>query len=139
MTANDRAFLDSHWPGDAYVGVVGPDWYAQSWPVPAGGWTDALRQSQARPQWRSWLNWTHTFAATHSKPICFPEVGLTIRVDGAGTGDDIYFTEDLLSELAKPDVESVVYFNYQAVDGKHSLTFQPQQFPRAAALLVDRL
>ena len=64
------------YPGDAYVDMIGMDVYDQSWvpdyQVPAARW-----RSFINGDWS--LAWQRSFAASHRKPVSFPEWGITVR------------------------------------------------------------
>jgi hypothetical protein len=121
--APDRAY-----PGDAYVDYVGADVYDNSWIADyhdaTARWSDFVNQAYG-------LQWQSDFAAAHGKPMTFPEWGLSIRSDGHGGGDDPYFIQQMYDWISNHDVAHADYFEYDAGDGRHSLT--NGQFPNAAA------
>ncbi|HWM41263.1 MAG TPA: glycosyl hydrolase, partial [Burkholderiales bacterium] len=105
----DRAYLESVWPGDAYVDVVGVNAYDLSWipnsyPYPSG--CDAnCRQTRQQTSWehRSWsLVDIRNFAAAHGKPLAFPEWGMLARQDGRGGGDNTYFVQKMRDFFMDP-------------------------------------
>jgi hypothetical protein len=73
------------WPGDAYVDIVGPDWYNDYPHYPdAASFTAGLGYSPGgNPQGLgAWL----AFSASHGKPMCLPEVGNPAVDTGGGAG-----------------------------------------------------
>lgn len=85
-TCNDLP-IDLWYPGDDIVDVVAPDYYNDYQDAANGsvaGWNDesdeydALGNPQGPEAWRRW-------AASHGKPLAFPELGL--KPAGMGGGD----------------------------------------------------
>jgi hypothetical protein len=117
------------YPGDNYVDTVGLDVYDQSWVQnyqdPAARWNDALSAPWG-------LNWQRDFASTHKKSMSFPEWGVAIRDDGHGGGDNPAFIQQMASWISQNNVTYYSYFEFDAPDGKHSLT--DGNFPKAAAI-----
>lgn len=116
------------YPGDLYVDYIGVDVYDQSWisnyTDPIARWNDALAANWG-------LTWHKNFAASHGKPMSFPEWGVAIRSDGHGGGDDPYFIQQMASWIAQNNVAYHIYFSYDAPDGQHDL--QDGNFPLSAA------
>ena len=145
-----RAYLESVWPGDAYVDVVGVDAYDQSWipesyPYPSG--CDAgCRLSRQQNAWRyqSWKLYSlRDFAAAHGKPLAFPEWGLLIRPDGQGGGDNPYFVQKMHEFFMDP-ANNVVFHAYTNTSRRYEdsrlsepsaqdYTGGPSQLPEGAA------
>jgi hypothetical protein len=122
------------YPGDSFVDYIGADVYDQGW---GAGWNDSTQR------WRTFVNqpyglqWQRMFAAAHKKPVTFPEWGLSARSDGHGGGDDPYFIQQMLNWIRTSDVAYALYFDYDASDGRHSIS--NGQFPRAAATFKAQL
>ena len=147
----NASYLDTVWPGDAYVDVVAIDLYDQSWvagtyPYPTT--CDATcRLSAQQTAWNdySWkLNTLHSFAVAHGKPMGIPEWGVAIRPDGHGGGDNPYFVQKM-SDFIHDPANNVVfhsYFDVSAGDIDARLTDSvtgdspggATRFPNAAAL-----
>jgi hypothetical protein len=146
------AWLESVWPGNAYVDVVGVDVYDQCWanntyPYPSP--CDAacrLKRQQACWSWQvSRLNTLRNFAIAHGKPMALPEWGVIIRSDGHGGGDNPHFIQKMHDFLVDP-ANKVVFHSYFNVSPRHGgfdtrLTDSggsdvpgPTQFPDSAAL-----
>ena len=77
--------IASAWPGDTYVDYVGPDWY-NDYPhaVTGADFTSGLNYTPSgNPQGLgAWL----TFANSHGKPLCLPEMGNPAVDTGGGAG-----------------------------------------------------
>lgn len=118
--------LPGSYPGNAYVDYIGEDVYDQSWIAdytsPRARWRDFVHG-----QWS--LEWQREFAASHGKPVSFPEWGVTTRPDGHGGGDNPYFVQKMRYWIAHSKVGYQVYFDFDAPDGNHRLS----QFPQSAA------
>jgi hypothetical protein len=122
------------YPGDAFVDYIGTDVYDQGWGT---GWNDAKlrwRTILAQPYG---LQWQRKFAADHKKRLTFPEWGLSARSDGHGGGDNPYFIQQMLDWIRTNDVAYALYFDYDAPDGRHSIS--SGQFPRAAAMFKAQI
>jgi hypothetical protein len=150
----NRAYLESVWPGDAYVDVVGIDCYDMSWvpnsyPYPSTC-DAACRLTRQQTAWNGLhaprLNILRDFANAHGKPLAFPEWGATIKSDGHGGGDNPYYIQKMHEFIANPanNVLFHSYFNLSAwsqVGMDHRITQAtvydnpsgPTQMPNAAA------
>ena len=98
------------YPGNAYVDVIGLDAYDQSWATPqtpANAWSATLLPALTAAQ---------QFAASHGKPLAFPEWGVAIRDDGHGLGDDPNYINQMVSWMHNPsnDVVYESYFDYDS-------------------------
>jgi hypothetical protein len=106
------------YPGDAYVDFIGLDAYDQSWIArykdPVARWRDMLERPYG-------LRWHRRFAAAHSKPMSYPEWGVTSRPDGHGGGDNPYYVRQMHAWIAANNVAYHVYFDFNAGDGNHEL------------------
>jgi hypothetical protein len=121
VTDNDWAnmtWIESVWPGDAYVDVVGVTGYDQSWipgsyPYPSA--CDAgCRLTRQQTSWdhKLWhLLSLRNFAAARGKPLAFPEWGMLIRSDGQGGGDSPYFVQKMHDFFTDP-ANNVVFHAY---------------------------
>jgi hypothetical protein len=122
--------VESAYPGDDVVDVIGLDVYNQSWPViadPAARWESLLHH-------RAGLIWHRDFAAAHRKPRSFPEWGTGTRADGHGGGDDPDFIRNMLAWMRSGGpVAYACYWNYRAPDYDAMLSGGTR--PRAAAAL----
>ena len=127
----DKAYLDTIWPGNDYVDVVGLDIYDQSWatgtyPYPSD--CDATcRLSRQQTAWshQSWyLHTMRDFALARGKPMAIPEWGVAIRADGHGGGDNPFFVQKMHEFITDPGnyVAFHSYFNVSAVDIDARLT-----------------
>jgi hypothetical protein len=113
-----RAYLESLWPGDAYVDVVGVDIYDQCWvnntyPYPSTC-DAACRLTRQQTAWRffaSRLDILRDFAIAHGKPMAFPEWGVMARSDGHGGGDNPYFIQKMHDFIVDP-ANNVVFHSY---------------------------
>ena len=122
------------YPGDDYVDYVGTDVYDQGW---SSGWTDPAQRWRSLLEQPYGLQWQRDFAADHRKQMTFPEWGLSVRSDGHGGGDDPYFMEKMVDWIRANNVAYALYFDYDAPDGRHSIS--NGQFPRAAAAFKAKL
>jgi hypothetical protein len=116
------AWLESVWPGNAYVDVVGVDHYDQCWatntyPYPSP--CDAacrLKRQQACWSWQvSRLNTLRNFAIANGKPMAFPEWGVVTRSDGHGGGDNPYFIQKMRDFIVANNVVFHTYMNVSAM------------------------
>jgi hypothetical protein len=131
----DKYDSSAYYPGDGYVDYVGLDVYDISfvngvYPYPAGC-SQACRVKHQKAAWNNALNakyglkfWSG-FAASHDKPMSFPEWGLWKRPDGHGGGDDPYFIKRMHDFIKNP-VNNVAYQAYFEFDvgskGIHELS-----------------
>lgn len=94
---------EAGWPGNAYVDAVGIDLYDE-WGYPAGEMIRSTAQQQAQwaayhdaSTWDGLTGW-HSFAASHGKPLCYPEWGLGGWNTGTtytGGGDNPVFVREM--------------------------------------------
>jgi hypothetical protein len=143
------AYLESIWPGNDFVDVVGVDIYDQSWVTnsyPYPSICDSV--CRATRQQNSWnyqifkLGTLRTFAVNHGKPLAFPEWGAAIRPDGHGGGDNPFFIQKMYDFISDPANKVLFhsYFNVSTGDD-HRLTDSiaydnptgPTRMPNAAA------
>lgn len=96
----------SLYPGDSYVDIVGLNIYDVWWnhaATPTDRWNHTLTQSMG-------INSFKSFAASHAKPVSYPEWGLYKTGDSAnGGGDSVYFI-DKMHDLVQGSVYQA-YFN----------------------------
>jgi hypothetical protein len=114
------SWLQSAWPGDAYVDVLGVDHYDASWATntyPYPSTCDAAcRLARQKTAWDSnavKLNVVRDFALARGKPLAFPEWGVTSRSDGHGGLDDPYFIQKMHEFMSNPanKVDHHIYMN----------------------------
>jgi hypothetical protein len=97
--------LANFYPGDEYVDVIGLDVYDEK---------QYSKIEDPRKRWQFYLkrghglNWHRNFAATHGKPMSFPEWGI------GSAGDDPYFIEQFHQWIVDNDVVYHVYWNSNA-------------------------
>lgn len=100
---------DKVYPGDEYVDIIGQDVYNQTWTkavdTPQERWKELMDQPFG-------LKWQRDFAASHGKPMSFPEWATMARNDGKGGGDDGYFIEQMAAWIAANDVEYHAYWDH---------------------------
>lgn len=129
--------IETSYPGDAFVDVVGFDFYDSgyrfarrpdgTWADPSDVWSHYLSDPYS-------LDWLSQFAIDHGKAVGFPEWGLVgLHPKSAlGGGDDPFFISAFSAWLAKqPRLAYHCYFDFDPLttDGTyHSL----QNFPRSA-------
>jgi Glycosyl hydrolase family 26 len=119
----NAAYLESIWPGNAFVDEVGVDCYDQingaidgsSSYYPAGS-NRLERQQKVWAQQRGpRLKILSDFAASKGKPMSFPEWGLVTWKDGrrSGGGDNPYFIQKMHEFFMNPANNVVMqsYFN----------------------------
>jgi hypothetical protein len=122
------------YPGDAYVTDIGLDVY--DW--------NPTSNATAAERWNALVNsgyglaWQASFAASHGKPIAFPEWGLVYNSSNppAGGGDDPAFIQSMYNWFASHNTS---FENYSNIDDPNSgidwgLTTGNGRFPQAAAL-----
>jgi len=114
---------DSAYPGDAYVDIIGMDFYDETvWchiTDPVGRWTSKMNQAYG-------LKWHRDFAAAHGKPMSYPEWG----VGGNEAGDAPYIVEQLYNWFRDNQVAyQTVWNSNSAYAGKLS----DGQYPNAGA------
>src|SRR5262245_21591010 len=146
----DTAYLQSVWPGDAYVDVVGANSYDLSW-IPNGYPYPSVCDANCRLT-RQQTAWDHryrslvdlrNFAAARGKPLAFPEWGMLVRQDGRGGGDNTFFVQKMHDFFMDPanNVVFHAYTNTSRVTEDSRLTDPtaqdspsgPTQFPNGAA------
>jgi len=119
------------YPGDAYVDFIGLDVYNQTWitdPTPATRWNDLLNSSYGLQFWAD-------FAASHNKPLSYPEWGTGTRPDGHGGGDDPVYIQNMFNWLATHNVAYHNYWDYPAADFNAQLS--NDQYPNSGALFKN--
>lgn len=116
------------YPGDAYVDYIGLDYYDASW---INDRKVAMSRWNANRDQKFGLAWHRDFAASHGKPMTFPEWGLSNRPDGYGGGDAPEFITEMTKWIAANNVAYHMYFEFDAPDGEHSL--MEGAFPKSAA------
>lgn len=114
VTPPSNADVEACWPGDDVVDVVGLDVYNQHFPAiadPAARWQAILTGVNG-------LQWHAAFAATHGKPISFPEWGTGVRFptdpDNNGAGDDPVFVRNMAAWIEAHPVLYHAYWDFQA-------------------------
>jgi hypothetical protein len=121
------AYLETVWPGDEYVDVVGGNIYDQSWalntypyPSPCDAACRLTRQQNAwKVIYGPRLNGLRNFAIAHGKPMAIPEWGVIIRSDGHGGGDNPYFVQKMHDFIVDP-ANKIVYHSYFTIASKTS-------------------
>ncbi|BEP13261.1 hypothetical protein acdb102_15720 [Acidothermaceae bacterium B102] len=119
------------YPGDAYVDIIGFDFYDYNWAVSATSqptsWNQKLAESNG-------VNAMASFAAAHGKRLSLPEWGLSYRCDdNHDGGDDTYFIQAVHNWIASHNVAYESYFN--ADDSScHKYSMTEGTFPKAASL-----
>ena len=140
---------DQAWPGDEFVDSIGLDYYDDGylpntypWPKDA---TSAEIEARRKKVWEHYLNsdygllWWKKFAATHKKPLAFPEWGVNKKPDDHGGLDNAGFVDKMHAFIANPENNVLFhcYFDVEAGDGGHQLSpginNHQTQFPKAAA------
>src|SRR3954452_9676333 len=119
------------YPGDAYVDIIGFDFYDYNWAVSAtsqpASWNQKLAENNG-------VNQMAAFAASHGKRLSLPEWGLFYRCDdNHDGGDDTYFIQAVHNWIASHNVAYESYFN--ADDSScHRYSMTGGNFPKAASL-----
>ena len=134
-----RAYLESVYPGDAYVDQIGINCYDQyDGYYPSG--SDRLTRQQQVWNWRGpRLAVMSDMAKAHGKPIQFPEWGLIVRNDQYGSssgGDNPYFIQKMHEFIMNPanNVAMHAYFDIDYSDGSILHKISPTtRFPQASA------
>ena len=93
------------YPGDAYVDQIGLDVYDGGYTAEGSPWLRALSDQMARfasqQSQTNGLTFWKSFAASHSKPLSFPEWGLQLwnatGTSYTGGGDNAYFINSMAS------------------------------------------
>jgi hypothetical protein len=121
--------LESLYPGDKYVDVVGLDVYdGISTPVSnTARWTDLLNgtgsggyvaESPEAVNGKSFngdgygLTWLAAFGKAHNKEISLPEWGLDSTSQDAGGGDDAYFMTQMVAWIKANITGPAIFWNY---------------------------
>lgn len=128
-----KANVEAAWPGADYVDVIGLDAYdtnqTQNVTDPAKRWNNQLTRTYG-------LNWLDTFAKSKTKPMSFPEWGITLRPnDGLGGGDNPNYITKMWQWIHTHNVLYTAYFEVNANDAAHRLMpiDGTLQFPKASA------
>lgn len=122
--------VETAYPGDAWVDVIGIDVYDQGW---WAGWEDPVNRWNELVYQPYGLAWHRDFAAAHGKPVSFPEFGLSDDVAQHGGGDNPYFIEKMYEwiGLNKENVEYYAYFEFAGPIGNSAM--MGGAFPLAGA------
>lgn len=111
------------YPGDDVVDIIGMDIYNTIDPDQPT-LTDAQRWTMMKTATNG-LDWLATFAASHKKPISFPEWGTGYKKATSGTAnvsrDSAYFVQQMAAWIASHNVFYANYFHYPAPDGQWQL------------------
>lgn len=126
-------YSEVSYPGDDVVDWVGVNIFDYSWDqYPYPSWATAeqrLQRQQAAWSQQAWgdhgLAFWQSFAASHGKAMVIPEWGVQQRADGHGGGDDPYFVERMHDWIVTRGVPWHVYFNFDGVDARASLSNFP--------------
>jgi hypothetical protein len=123
------------YPGDAYVTDIGLDVY---------DWNQAGPNATAPARWNALVNakyglgWQASFAASHGKPIAFPEWGLVAEPlnPAVAGGDDPLFVQNMFNWFGSHNTAFEDYFNADvATSGEFfGVDTGNGQFSNAAAL-----
>jgi len=128
LAGDTNANIEAAYPGDAYVDIIGLDFYDLSELIGSTGerrWNEQLTRPFG-------LNWHRDFAARHGKTMSFPEWGLMVRPkDSLGGGDNPYYIQKMWNWIHSNPVTYAAYFEVDASDGTHRL--MTTQFPNASA------
>jgi hypothetical protein len=120
---------DAAYPGNAYVDYIGTDVYDEYWgspQTPQGSWANVVNESWG-------LSWLASFAASHGKPIAFPEWSVCVRSDGHGLGDDPYFINQFANWIASNNVAFTNIFSFNDTAGGQDNDITDGNFPNALA------
>lgn len=120
------------YPGDAYVDYIGLDVYDMSWITqrtdPAARWNYYMSQPNG-------MLWHKQFAASHGKPMSFPEWGLSHRTDTYGGEDSPEFIQYMHDWILNNNVAYHAYFDY--ADGISDSRLFIGLFPNATARFLS--
>lgn len=99
--------LESFYPGNAYVDIIGVDQYdafcnGSNPPISASRWSNLMNEPDAS---NTSLDAIAAFAQQNGKPLSIPEWGLT------STGDDPYFVQGMAAFIASNNVAYQSYFD----------------------------
>ncbi|MGN6475507.1 MAG: glycosyl hydrolase [Mycobacteriales bacterium] len=116
------------YPGDAYVDDIGLDVYdygTKSGETAAQRWFDLVNQKVG-------LQWQARFAASHHKPVAFPEWGL-VQDPGSDTdgGDDPGFIRHMHAWFGSHHTSFETYFDAPSANGA-AFNIDGSDFPAAA-------
>lgn len=118
------------YPGDAYVDIIGMDFYNVS--IDPRAVTPEQRWD-SRMNTRRGLKWHRDFATQHGKPISFPEWGTGLKPDGTGGGDDSYFIEQMAAWML---ASNMAYHNYWDHTGGVNAKLSDNHQPKAGAAFL---
>ena len=121
--------LESYYPGDKYVDVIGLDVYdglgqpvnsdAARWSdmlngLNGGGWTAETPLAINGQKFKGYgLDWIAAFGKEHNKLVSIPEWGLVANQDGnGGGGDDAYFVSHMASWIKANASGPAIFWNY---------------------------
>jgi hypothetical protein len=113
--------LDSYYPGDSVVDVIGVDIYDSG--MPGNPRNPAVRWARLDSE-PGGLAEIVAFARKHDKPLSFPEWGV-VNAAGGGLGDDPAYVTGIASAIKDNDVVYQAYFD-RAVGGTMVLQDAPQ-------------
>lgn len=120
---------DALYPGDAFVDVIGVDYYDNKRHLDAASWEATAKSTTASGNPRGIYTWL-AFAKRHGKPIAFPEWGL--QSETVPDNDNPYFIQRM-NELFRANAGSgpgqvlyEQYFSAWDADRLNSPTFLPK-------------
>ncbi len=114
------------YPGDAYVDVIGMDFYDENTWAHINDPAKRFQYSVIRPYG---LNWIRDFARTHNKQLSFSEWGL----GGLESGDNSYLVEAMQRWFLATDVLYQTYWDSGDADYDAKLS-TPSNHPNASAM-----
>jgi hypothetical protein len=101
------------YPGDDVVDIIGMDYYDDNWNTSAERWAFHLTEPRG-------LNWHAQFAATHAKPMSYPEFG------SGKSGDDPYFVAQMNAWVLS---HNVLYAQYWSSNSAYPGEMQNNAYP----------
>lgn len=112
------------YPGDAYVDVIGMDFYF----IPGDG-TDMVAAWRFKVEQTYGLNWAEAFARSHSKPLSIPEWGIGVN--------NAQFYVSSVRDFITDNADIFAYHNYYNADISGDPNFQDRldlnQYPATGA------
>jgi hypothetical protein len=115
---NGGKSVDSLYPGDSYVDIIGLDVYDQSYgqsqKSPADRWNQMLTGTNG-------LQWQRDFAKAHGKYMSYPEWALSDTHIAGATRDNALFVQNMYNWIKSNNVLYESYFEYNYDKGNHQL------------------
>jgi hypothetical protein len=126
---NGGKAVDSLYPGDDVVDIIGMDVYDQSFSSsqkdPAARWQQMLTGTNG-------LEWQRDFAKAHGKTMSYPEWGLSLEHVSGATPDNTLFIQNMFNWIKSNNVSYSAYFDQDSGYSAHQIR-PTSRFPNGSS------